>query len=183
MVRLIRRELPRGDDLEPHLSHLEAFSSPLAAMPDSDTPTEEAIFACATHVFLQTPQAARCLEALRRVFDAAMFQHLLVFLSFVRTAHFWTKLHPELQLEEDITDLLAVHEALAECVVNDPEAAACETTQSLMNELAELRRERELVGRHAAERETVPLARHRHRTNGLDDRPARSCRRRQPDVA
>ena len=155
VVRLIRRELPRGDDLGPYLTRLEAFSAPLLDLPGAGTPIEETIFACATHVFLQTPQAARCLAALRRVFDAPMFQHLLVFLSFVRTAHFWTKLHPELQMEEDITNLLAVHEALAECVVNDPEAAACETTQSLMNELAELRRDRAL--RQEVEQANVAL--------------------------
>ena len=109
-VRLIRRTLPRGDDLEPHVALLEAGASPLPRPPESDTPTEEAVFACATHVFLQTPQAARCLEALRRTFGGATFEHLLVFLAFVRTAHFWTKLHPELKIEDDITELLAIHE-------------------------------------------------------------------------
>ena len=77
VVRLIRRPLPRGDALEPHLALLEAGAAPLPCLPESDTPAEEAIFACATHVFLQTPQAARCLEALRRAFGGATFQHLL----------------------------------------------------------------------------------------------------------
>ena len=104
-----------------------------------------AVFACATHVFLQTPQAARCLEALRRTFGATTFQHLLVFLAFVRTAHFWTTLHPELEIEHDITELLAIHEALAACVQDRPEAATSETTQRLQDELAALRREREAV--------------------------------------
>src|SRR5579862_5919084 len=62
VVRLIRRTLPRGDDLEPHAALLDAGST-LAHPPESDTPTEDAAFACMTHVFLQTPQAARCLEA------------------------------------------------------------------------------------------------------------------------
>ena len=35
-------------------------------------------------------------------------------LTFVRTAHFWTRLHPELTFERDVSDLLAVHEPLAE---------------------------------------------------------------------
>ena len=81
VVRLIRRPLPRGDALEPHLALLEVGTAPLTRLPGSDTPAEEAIFACATHVFLQTPQAARCLEALQRAFDGAMFQHLMVFLT------------------------------------------------------------------------------------------------------
>jgi len=144
VVRLIRRQLPRGEELEPQLAYLESCESPLPALPNSDTVNEEAIFACATHVFLQTPQAPRCLEALRRVFEGAMFQHLLVFLAFVRTAHFWTKLHPELTFEDDISELLSINQALAECALHDPEASTCETTQGLLEELAELRRDRVL---------------------------------------
>jgi signal transduction histidine kinase len=144
VVRLVRRPLPRGDELEPHLALLEAGAAPLPCLPKSDTPTEEAIFACATHVFLQTPQAARCLDALQRGMGGETFQHLLVFLAFVRTAHFWTKVHPELEVEDDVQRLLETHEALAECVLNDPEASACETTQTILEELHALRRERAL---------------------------------------
>lgn len=92
----------------------------MPAPPASDAPTEEAVFACATHVFLQTPQAAKCLEALRRAFDVVTLRHLLVFLAFVRTAHYWTRMYPELELEDDIKGLFAVQEALAKCVLNDP---------------------------------------------------------------
>jgi PAS domain S-box-containing protein len=143
VVRLISRELPRGAALEPHLALLESLNSPLQLPLQADTPIEEAVFACATHVFLQTPQATKSLEALRRVFDGPTFQHFLVFLAFVRTAHFWTKVHPELKQEDDISNLLNVHSALAQCVQNDPEAADSETTQELLHELATLRRERE----------------------------------------
>lgn len=155
VIRLIRRELPRGDDLRPHLARLEESPAPLTTMPESDSPTEEAIFACATHVFLQTPQAARSLKSLRQVLDGATLQHLLVFLAFVRTAHFWTKVHPELRLEDDIGQLLEINEALAQCVVNDTEASACETTQGLLEELTELRHERTL--RHEIERANEAL--------------------------
>src|SRR4029453_15795231 len=83
-VRLIRRPLPRGDALESHMAVLEAAAVPIPLEPD--TRSEEAAFACATHVFLQTPQAPRCLEALRVGFGGTLFQHLMVFLTFVRTA-------------------------------------------------------------------------------------------------
>ena len=139
VVRLIRRPLPRGEALEPHLALLEAHTTPLSRLPESDAPAEVAIFACATHVFLQTPQAERCLVALRRTFDGASLQHLVVFLAFIRTAHFWTKVHPELTFEDDITQLLATYEALAQCVLNDPEAATCEISQVLLDELTTLR--------------------------------------------
>jgi len=141
-VRLIRRPLPRGDALESHLTLLETDAAPLACSPESGSTVEEAVFACATHVFLQTPQAARCLEALRESFTDALFQHLMVFLAFVRTAHYWTKVHPELGLEDDVKQLVATHEALAECVLNDPEAPACEMTEVILDELRALRTER-----------------------------------------
>ena len=171
-VRLIRRKLPQGDDLEPHVALLEAGASPPPRLPDSDTPTEEAVFACAAHVFLQTSQAARCLEALRRTCGGATFQHLLVFLAFVRTAHFWTKLHPELMVEDDITKLLAIHEALAVCVQADPEAATSETTQRLLDELAALRRDQaELALRERLE-QLKRLAEAATRINAANDVPS-----------
>ena len=49
-------------------------------------------------------------------------QFLTIFLGFVRTAHYWTKTHSDLNFEEDISLLLKTHEALAESVLNDPEA-------------------------------------------------------------
>ena len=99
-------------------------------------------FACTTHVFLQTPQASRCLKALRKAFSDTLFQHLMVFLAFVRTAHYWTKVHPELGLEDDVQQLFATHEALADCVLNDPEAPASEMTEVILDELRSLRTER-----------------------------------------
>ena len=141
-VRLIRRPLPRGDALEFHLTVLETDAASLGCLPESDSAVEEAVFACATHVFLQTPQAARCLEVLRKAFTDPLFQHLMVFLAFVRTAHYWTKVHPELGLEDDVKQLFTTHEALAECVLNDPEALTSEMTEVILDELHSLRTER-----------------------------------------
>lgn len=139
-VRLIHRPLPRGDALNTYLALLEIEAAPWP--PESGSAVEEAVFACGTHVFLQTPQAARCLAALQKVFPDSLFQHLLVFLAFVRTAHYWTKVHPELGFEDDVKQLFAAHEALAECVLNDPEAPTGEMTEVIVDELHALRSER-----------------------------------------
>ena len=141
-VRLIRRPLPRGDALDTHLALLETDTAPLHCPPEPGSAVEEAVFACTTHVFLQTPQASRCLKALQKAFSDTLFQHLMVFLAFVRTAHYWTKVHPELGLEDDVQQLFATHEALADCVLNDPEAPASEMTEVILDELRSLRTER-----------------------------------------
>jgi PAS domain S-box-containing protein len=139
IVRLLRRPFPRTERLEPYFSQLIASESPLVEMPEPDSAMEEAIFACATHAYLQTPVALRCLEALKRVIGGSRFQHLTAFLAFVRTAHYWTMVHAELEIEEDVKQLLATHETLAECLLNDPEAGACEIDRRLTDELASLR--------------------------------------------
>ena len=66
VVALIRRPLPRGAGLRPALAQCESLESQLIEWPEPDSAIEQAIFACATHVFLQSPDATRSLEALRR---------------------------------------------------------------------------------------------------------------------
>ncbi len=90
------------------------------------------------HVFLKTSDYLLCLDALARLLGPARLQYLLLFLAFVRAAHYWTETHPEIAFEDDINKLLATHEALADCILNDPEARDS-ISQSLLDELPALR--------------------------------------------
>jgi PAS domain S-box-containing protein len=139
VVKLLQRPFPRGHTLELCLSLCASCPAPLVEMPSADTQMEEAIFAVAAHVFLQTPQASDCLDALERLLGEVRLQYLLIFLAFVRAAHYWTKVHPELEVEEDIKQLLKTHEALATCILSDPEASSDNVSQSLLDELPALR--------------------------------------------
>jgi PAS domain S-box-containing protein len=139
IVRLLRRPFPRGQELELCLALCATCPAPLAEMPSADSQMEESIFALAGHVFLQTPYSPACLNALERLFGAVRLQYVLLFLAFVRAAHYWTKVHPEIEYEDDIQHLLATHEALASCIVNDPEANVDSVSQSLLDELPALR--------------------------------------------
>ena len=76
--------------------------------------------------------------ALTRLFGPTRLQYLLLFLAFVREAHYWTETHPEIAFEDDVEKLLATHEALADCIHNDPQARDT-ITQSLLDELPALR--------------------------------------------
>jgi PAS domain S-box-containing protein len=139
IVRLLRRSLPRAEDLESCQSLCNALNAPLEELPTSGSQMEEALFALASHVFLQTPDASACLDSLRHAFGEVRLQYLILLLAFIRTAHYWTKVHPELALEDDIRHLLTTHEALAECVLNDPEAREDVVGQTLLDELPSLR--------------------------------------------
>jgi two-component system sensor histidine kinase UhpB len=138
VVRLLQRAFPRGQELQSRLSLCAACPAPLAEMPTPDTQLDDAIFVLTGHVFLKTSDYLLCLDALTRLFGAVRLQYLLLFLAFVRAAHYWTETHPEIAFEDDINKLLATHEALAECILNDPEARDL-VSQSLLNELPALR--------------------------------------------
>ena len=138
VVKLLQRPFPRGQELQSCLSLCGACPAPIAEMPAADTPMEDAIFVLAGHVFLKTSDYLSCLDALSRLFGPSRLQYLLLFLAFVSAAHYWTETHPEIAFEDDINNLLTTHEALAECILNDPEAKDS-ISQSLLDELPALR--------------------------------------------
>ena len=138
VVNLLRRPFPRGEELQSRLSLCAASPTPIAEMPTPDTQMEDAIFVLAGHVFLKTSDYLVCLDALTRLLGPVRLQYLLLFLAFVRAAHYWTETHPEIGFEDDINQLLATHEALAECILKDPEAND-RISQSLLDELPALR--------------------------------------------
>ncbi len=139
VVKLLRRPLPRGPELKSRLSVCAQSLAPLTEMPTADTQLEDGIFSLASHVFLQTADAPECLDALERLLGSVRLQYLLLFLAFVRAAHYWTRVHPEIQFEDDIKQLLAAHEALAACILDDTEVSTDKITQSILDELPALR--------------------------------------------
>jgi PAS domain S-box-containing protein len=138
VVKLLRRPFPRGQELQSRLSLCAACPAPIVEMPTAGTQMEDAIFVLAAHVFLKTSDYLLCLDALARLFGPILLQYLLLFLAFVRAAHYWTETHPEIVFEDDINKLLATHEALADCILNDPQTRDT-ISQSLLDELPALR--------------------------------------------
>ena len=139
IVRLLRRPFPRGEGLQSRLSLCAASPAPLAEMPMPDTEMEDAIFVLAGHVFIKTKDYLACLEALARLCGPTHLQYLLLFLAFVRAAHYWTEIHPEIECENDINELLETHQALADCILNDPECQGDVGSASILDELPGLR--------------------------------------------
>ena len=119
VLPLLRGDLPLKSDLDQHLALCEGLGMG-SLPPEPNSAQERAIFACAAHVFLRTPDASRALHALKCVFDGKTLEYTKLLLAFIRTAHYWTEIHPELVLEDDINQLLATHEVIAKYVLADP---------------------------------------------------------------
>ncbi|MDQ8182726.1 ATP-binding protein [Pelagicoccus sp. SDUM812005] len=145
VVTLISRALPRGEAMQEHYQRLAdlKWSNQTPPLPESDH--EKSLFACATHVFLQNQEAVESLAALQAHFSPADLEYLLAFLTFVRSAHYWTQTHPELEFEADISELIDVNSELATCILSHPENDSAQVAQVLQSELSMLRREHQLL--------------------------------------
>jgi two-component sensor histidine kinase len=107
--------------------------------PAPETSHDEDLLTAATVLFLQPARAGSAKRALRGALGGEKFEMLIGFLTFVRSAHYWTLMHPELAFEDDLKTLLGQHEQLAELLLNDSEAGRGDIAERLFDELVSLR--------------------------------------------
>lgn len=138
VVRLLRRPIHSDEHIAEALARLEAIAEPID-WPLPETSYDEDLLTSATVLFLQPARANRAKRALRIALGGEKFELLIGFLTFVRSAHYWTLMHPELALEDDVKELLREHEQLAQLLLEDSEAGRCEMGARLFEELASLR--------------------------------------------
>ena len=112
---------------------------PARSGPRPESAFEDQLFSAATLVFVEPARADRARQALRHALGGQRFEHLMGLLAFIRTAHYWTVLHPDLAYEDDVRELLGANEELARLLLQDPEAARCDLGTRLFAELEDLR--------------------------------------------
>jgi two-component sensor histidine kinase len=147
-IKLLKTPPPWDRDHNVIMGGLEALPTPME-WPAPETEAEDWLIAAATLLFVEPRRADRARRALRKALGGNRFEHLMGLLAFIRTAHYWTVLHPELSFEEDVRDLLKVNEELARLLLEDQEAARCDMGIRLFEELTELR---DLNERHELEK-------------------------------
>lgn len=138
VVRLLRRPIPTEERAGQALARLEALAEPIE-WPSPETSHDDDLLTAATVLFLHPARADRAKRALRVALDGEKFELLLGFLTFIRSAHYWTLMHPEITLEDDVKALLREHEELARLLLEDAEAGHCEMGERLFEELEALR--------------------------------------------
>ena len=145
VVEMLRRPVPSGSSLAEVLERLER-SYPTGRLPDPRTQDESDLFDALTIMFLSPRAAARASAAVRTAVGAATFELLVAYLAFIRTAHYWTEMHPELTFESDMQETMRAHAGLAALLLDTSEAELLQdglefrdTLQSLERTAAELR--------------------------------------------
>ena len=137
-IRLLKTLPPWRRDFDAVLDGLES-AQVAASWPEPDSQLENWIFAAATVLFVEPARSERARRALRQALGGKRFEMLMGLLAFIRTAHYWTLLHPELELEDDVQAMLGLDEELTRLLLEDPEAAQCDMGVRLFAELEELR--------------------------------------------
>jgi two-component sensor histidine kinase len=151
-IRLLTKPTPWQRDSDAWLTALEAVAM-VADWPAPETELEDELFAAASLLFVEGGRSERARRALRHALGGRRFEYLLGLLAFVRTAHYWTVVHPDLFPEEDVRALLEANAELARLLMDDPEAVRCDMGRLF----AELQALRDLNERRELERAKLEL--------------------------
>ena len=138
VTRLLQHPVPSEDCTAAALGRLEAIAEPID-WPSPETSYDEDLLTSSTVLFLRPARADRAKRALRIALGGEKFELLIGFLTFIRSAHYWTLMHPEIALEDDVKELLREHEELSRLLFEDAEAGRCEMGTRLFQELQSLR--------------------------------------------
>jgi diguanylate cyclase (GGDEF)-like protein/PAS domain S-box-containing protein len=102
ILRLLQQPTPLPEDHVPAL--LQALSSaphPIREWPEPDTPLEESVLKACILLFLKPDETESVLVELRRLMSHPYYEHLVSFLSFVKSFHLWLEGHPEISYHSD----------------------------------------------------------------------------------
>ncbi|TWU42444.1 PAS domain-containing sensor histidine kinase [Novipirellula artificiosorum] len=115
LVDMLDRAALNREQMQIHLDRLQPVSSIESTdrWPEAQSEVEESVFACAVSVFRGDETSTACQAALRGWLRPHWFERLVLFLSFVRTAHFWTETHEGIKLEDDAEQMLVRFPSLA----------------------------------------------------------------------
>ena len=120
VIKLLQTPPPWRRDLEPIYSSLEGMNKPVD-WPAPDTEVEDQLFAVCTMIFVNPMQSERALNVLRHALGGKRCEYVLALLAFIRTAHYWTLVHPAIEIEDDVKQLMNKHKELAALLLQEPD--------------------------------------------------------------
>ena len=139
VIEMLRRPLPEGPALTKVLERLERVSLG-GRLPEPRTECETDLFDALTIMFLSPRDSARARAAVRAAVGDATFELLVAYLAFIRTAHYWTEMHPELTYEPDMAEILRGYGELADLLLDTSEAELVQGGVRLRETLNQLKR-------------------------------------------
>jgi len=119
ILKLLKAAPPWRRNLEPIYQALAQIKEPVE-WPAEDTELEHGIFALCALLFVKPAESERARQLLRQALGGKRVEYLLALLAFIRTAHYWTMVHPGLEIEDDVRELMSQNEELAALLLQEP---------------------------------------------------------------
>jgi hypothetical protein len=139
VIELLRRPLSEGAALTKVLERLERASFG-GRLPEPRTESETDLFNALTIMFVWPRDAAHARRAVRAAVGDATFEILVAYLAFIRTAHYWTEMHPELTYEPDMAEIMRGYVELKDLLLDTSEAELVQDGVRLRETLNHLKR-------------------------------------------
>jgi signal transduction histidine kinase len=139
VIEMLRRPVPEGSALAQVLERIERVSLG-GRLPEPRTECETDLFDALTIMFLSPRDTARVRAAVRAAVGDGTFELLVAYLAFIRTAHYWTEMHPELTYEPDMSGILREYGELADLLLDKSEAERVQGGVRLRETLNHLKR-------------------------------------------
>jgi len=119
-LNLLKIPPPWRRQLDPIYEQLAAVQTPID-WPEPGSDVEDWIFAASALIFVDPSKSERARQALRQALGGKRLEYLLGLLTFIRAAHYWTMVHPGLEIEDDVREMMSVHKELASLLLQDPD--------------------------------------------------------------
>jgi len=139
VIEILRRPLPEGPVFTEVLARLERLSLD-GRLPEPRSECETDLFDALTIMFLAPRDADHPRKVLRAAVGDATFELLVAYLAFIRTAHYWTEMHPELTYEPDMVEVMREYGELAALLLDKSEAELVQGGVRLRETLKDLKR-------------------------------------------
>ena len=137
VVQLLERPVPDTEKICDAFVRLE--SAWLSELPKPGTQHEADLFDALAVMFVAPRHSGRARAMVRAAVGDTTYEMLVAYLAFVRTAHFWTEMHPELAFEADCVSMLKEQQRLADLVLRGSEADLVRSGEELKRAVAAIR--------------------------------------------
>jgi len=116
VILLLRRPRPSGAAFELAVSRLlQRDMAP--EMPEPDTEFECDLFDVLTLLFVSPLSSPRAREAICAAVGEPNYEYLVGFMAFIRTAHYWTETHGDIDIESDMRTVMEADDLLRRLLI------------------------------------------------------------------
>lgn len=101
VLELLIAPPPVEADIDSYLELLAAQPKPLKNWSELHPILEESLLYCSIFIAVEHERAERCRQELHRFLEPTQYQHLVIFIAYVKMCHAWMDGHPEVAYEAD----------------------------------------------------------------------------------